>query len=735
MPKFRIISSLLFVQILFSLSGQTNLYAMDLVSKGSTWKYLDDGSNLGNAWQQPNFDDSGWNSGAGQLGYGDGDEATVLNFGGDGNNKYVTTYFRHSFNVANAIQVPNVNLHLLKDDGAIVYLNGTEVHRTNMPTGVVDYLTLAAGVVGNENIYEVVSLPQGALVNGTNIITVEIHQASVTSSDISFDLQLSAIGESDITRGPYLQSGTSTSIHVRWRTATATDSVVSTGSSINNLVLVASDNTVVTEHELTLSGLLPNTKYYYSVGTSKGPLVGNDENHYFVTAPAYDSKKPTRIWVLGDSGTANADAAAVKNAYLAYSGNQSPDVWLMLGDNAYNNGTDNEYQAAVFDMYPTILQQTVLWATLGNHDAITSNVYYDIFSFPINGEANGTSSGTEAYYSFDYSNIHFISLDSMTKDRFNTMMTWLETDLSNTVKEWIIVFFHHPPYTKGSHDSDNVVDSGGRMRDMREIALPILEKYGVDLVLSGHSHSYERSFLLRGHFGSSTTLAPAMILDGGDGRSNGDGAYDKTSSGNGANGTVYTVAGSSGKVGRGNLNHPAMYIGLKALGSLVIDIKDAQLYAVFLDSKGVVQDNFRIVKSNSVSNTPPTAVAGSDIVAQTGDIVQFDARDSFDRDGNIVSYAWDNGLNGQQPSKVYDVTGVYTIILTVIDNDGAIATDSLTVTINEKPGGNNGGNNGGGNSPTDGIEMEARSGRIDFVLLILLALLAIRRQLRKPTIS
>lgn len=256
-----------------------------------------------------------------------------------------------------------------------------------------------------------------------------------------------------ITRGPYLQNGTSTSLHVRWRTDTATDSVVSIGLSINNLSPVASDNAIVRDHELIISGLLPNTQYYYSVGTSSGPLAGNDKSYYFETAPAYNASKPTRIWALGDSGTANINAAAVRDAYLTYSGNKPPDVWLMLGDNAYNIGTDNEYQASVFNMYPTILRQTVLWSTLGNHDAITANVYYDVFSFPVNGEANGTSSGTEAYYSFDYSNIHFVSLDSMGTDRSatGTMMTWFESDLSNTAKEWIIVFFHHPPPIQRAH--------------------------------------------------------------------------------------------------------------------------------------------------------------------------------------------------------------------------------------------------------------------------------------------
>ena len=96
------------------------------------------------------------------------------------------------------------------------------------------------------------------------------------------------------------------------------------------------------------------------------------------------------------------------------------------------------------------------------------------------GEAGGLASGTEAYYSYDYGDIHFVVLDSDDTDRSDTgtMMTWLESDLVANDKPWVIAFWHHPPYTKGSHDSDDTGDSGGRMTDMREVALPILEAYG-----------------------------------------------------------------------------------------------------------------------------------------------------------------------------------------------------------------------------------------------------------------
>ena len=107
-------------------------------------------------------------------------------------------------------------------------------------------------------------------------------------------------------------------------------------------------------------------------------------------------------------------------------------------------------------------------------------------------------SGTEAYYSFDYANIHVVCIDSSDSDwtKRGPMLKWLKADLEANHQDWLIAFCHHPPYTKGNHNSDNDRDSEARMRLMRETVLPVLEEHGLDLLLCGHSHSYERSFLL-----------------------------------------------------------------------------------------------------------------------------------------------------------------------------------------------------------------------------------------------
>lgn len=428
-----------------------------------------------------------------------------------------------------------------------------------------------------------------------------------------------------LVRGPYLNSGSTTGAVVRWRTDVISDAVVYYGTNVNSLTSFAVETSVTNEHIVTLTDLQPDTKYFYSIGSGAYRLVGgtNDgANYWFKTLPPVGTRRPVRFWALGDAGTAgNGDPArqqSTRDAFYNYAASSAPaDFMMMLGDNAYNSGTDSEHQAAIFDMYPTTLRNLFLWPTIGNHETAQSTTatdfpYMHIFSLPKNGESGGVPSGTEKYYSLDYANIHFICLDSMTSGQTaNTpMANWLRADLEATSQEWIIVFFHHPPYTKGSHNSDTEQD----LVAIRQNLMPILEDYGVDLVLSGHSHAYERSFLLKGHFGLSTTITPAMKLDAGDGREDGDGPYRKSSTGEG---TVYTVAGSSGQATFATTpdqtfattNHPAMYFSVLELGTLVVDVSSNRLDARFLRETGVIQDHFTITKPPPFTAAPVNLAA------------------------------------------------------------------------------------------------------------------------------
>lgn len=173
------------------------------IESGDDWQYLDDGSNQGTAWRAPEFSDTSWANGPSQLGYGDGDEATVVDFGGDSSNKHATTYFRKTFTITDPDAFASFALNFTYDDAVVIYLNGTEVARENIPANP-SFDDFASGT-GSENGTDSRTLPPSAFEAGSNTIAVEIHQAGRTSSDISFDLDLTGLpdGGTDLTTRPW----------------------------------------------------------------------------------------------------------------------------------------------------------------------------------------------------------------------------------------------------------------------------------------------------------------------------------------------------------------------------------------------------------------------------------------------------------------------------------------------------------------------------------------------------
>ncbi|WP_104734021.1 GEVED domain-containing protein [Hanstruepera ponticola] len=602
-----------------------------LLAQDEVWKYYDlqnepanDGE--GDSWIESDYNDASWASGNAELGYGDGDEATAIN------NTTETAYFRKTINIPDASLYNDLLLEAIRDDGMIVYINGVEVWRDNMDPGAINYNTFANSVVGGTAETTWISQAIASnLVNGNNVIAVEIHQENAGSSDISFNFRIQGFAAlpSEVIRGPYLQSGTSTSVIIKWRTNTSTESIVNYGTSLGALTSNVTDNTPKINHELAITGLTPNTKYFFDIADSDGVYMVEDAQMYIKTAPPIGTDQFVRAWILGDAGTANQDQRDVRDQYYTYVQNATTnpdftDMMLFLGDNAYNSGTDTEYQAALFDIYGDMLKKSVAWSTLGNHDGYTADSdsqtgnYYDIFTFPTNGEAGGLASGTEAYYSFDYANIHFIVLESYETDRSvgGAMYNWAQNDIQNTTQDWIVALWHHPPYTKGSHNSDTETE----LIEMRENFLPMLESNGVDLVLSGHSHSYERSYFLNGHYDTSGTFNSGAMTVGangaGDGKTDGNGAYSKSPSN--PDGAVYITTGSAGKISGGNLNHNAMYASLNELGSCVLEVSGTTLNLKFIRETGAITDYFTIQKGCTA--TVPTGLAVSNITENSATV-------------------------------------------------------------------------------------------------------------------
>ncbi|HWN95324.1 MAG TPA: Ig-like domain-containing protein, partial [Methylomirabilota bacterium] len=180
----------------------TSAPPVTLVAAGAVWKYFDKGIDPGAGWQNPSFGDLTWSNGPSPLGYGEGDEATVISFGPSSANKYPAYYFRTSFNIANPAALTNTVLNVRRDDGAIVYLNGIQVFRNNMPAGPVTHTTFAAANAGDDGeTWFATNVSSSLLIAGVNVLAAEVHQDSPGSSDVTFDLTFNAESTANIPRG------------------------------------------------------------------------------------------------------------------------------------------------------------------------------------------------------------------------------------------------------------------------------------------------------------------------------------------------------------------------------------------------------------------------------------------------------------------------------------------------------------------------------------------------------
>jgi len=178
----------------FAFKGWSTSLTLEVISKHSEWKYLDNGSNQQTNWQAPGFNDASWKTGLGNFGYGD-TQQTLISYGPSSSSKYITTYFRKTFNATESLRSCGaLVLNVLRDDGAVVYLNGHEVVRSNMPIGTINYQTLSTTPVSgtDETTYFAYPIDPSLLVSGPNVIAVELHQNLANSSDLGFDLQLVA---------------------------------------------------------------------------------------------------------------------------------------------------------------------------------------------------------------------------------------------------------------------------------------------------------------------------------------------------------------------------------------------------------------------------------------------------------------------------------------------------------------------------------------------------------------
>lgn len=416
-------------------------------------------------------------------------------------------------------------------------------------------------------------------------------------------------------RGPYLQAATSNSIVIRWRTDVLNRSRVKYGFSEKALTSRVDDSSLVSEHVVKITGLAPATKYYYSIGDFRDSLQADAEN-YFYTLPVPGTIATYRVGVFGDCGNSSPNQLKVRDEFTKYLGNNYMNGWILLGDNAYNTGTDLEYQTKFFNIYKdNLLKKYPLYPSPGNHDYYDMSLssrsvknelpYFKNFTMPIDGEAGGVPSKNPGFYSFDIGNIHFISLDSygrhektLMADTLGVQAQWLKKDLeAYGDKGWVVAYWHHPPYTMGSHNSDKEND----LVRIRQNFIRILERYNVDLVLCGHSHVYERSKLMKGNFGMEAefkeaehNLSTSSALNNG---SDNSCPYIKTSTNR--TGTVYVVTGSAGSLGgkQETFPHDAMFYSNNTDGgAAMLEVTGNRLDFKLICSDGAIKDTFTMMK-------------------------------------------------------------------------------------------------------------------------------------------
>ncbi|MCE9548009.1 MAG: metallophosphoesterase family protein [Planctomycetia bacterium] len=439
----------------------------------------------------------------------------------------------------------------------------------------------------------------------------------------------------ELRRAPYLLEANPAGVTVRWRTDTSSagPALVRYGADPGKLdhavLAIEIPSAAANAHDWSakIEGLTPNTKYYYSVELALVTLAGGDEQHYFYTTPAAGQTEKMRFWCLGDSGsnrprpstaeaalklTGPAGSVTVRTGFQKFNGNQPLRGGIvLLGDNGNPQGTDIQYQSAFFQTFGSVLQNSPLWPCVGNHDMVR-NVYGQTFAVApnqVNQDANNKGEHYPFYYSADIGNVHLVVLDpwqtwwtsntNLNHRPWRQQVEWLEADLARNKQDWTVFANHFPVYCDGNYSSNG---DGGQLALLRKELVPLCDKYGVDLFLSGHDHTYQRSYLISGNLGDSNTFNKEQhVKFAGDGRKE---PIVKRAGPEG--GTIYIVSGAAGG-GRpsGRFEIPMMIPfttngktlrGIIGPGSFVFETEGLTLRGWEIDDRGNVVDNFTVVK-------------------------------------------------------------------------------------------------------------------------------------------
>jgi hypothetical protein len=285
----------------------------------------------------------------------------------------------------------------------------------------------------------------------------------------------------------YIQKPDLNSVTIAWRTSVPGVSFVKWGTDSLNLKDSIVSLNSIRKHVFEITGLNPDSKYYYQTKTEN---VFLSEIEYFHTAKQ-NSRNHFSFLHYGDCGYNNT----IQNDIARLMEAEVTDFGIVAGDVDQNKGIN--YDEIFFGVYKDLLKNSCHFTCIGNHDTYADDAatYLDEFYLPSNNPQN-----SERYYSYAWGNAKFICLDSNIpytegSDQYN----WLVDELKCNDKQWLFTFFHHPPWTNAWSPDYNIpfleyFRYKGNV-DMRSSLVPLFEKHKVDFVLNGHSHCYQRGEL------------------------------------------------------------------------------------------------------------------------------------------------------------------------------------------------------------------------------------------------
>ena len=260
------------------------------------------------------------------------------------------------------------------------------------------------------------------------------------------------------------------------------------------------------QYQAEITGLQPGTDYSYSVAVNGQDLVSDMGRLQFRTAPGHKFS----FLAFGDSG---ADSPQQQTLVQLMAAEQGVSMVVHLGDMAYPDGTFEQLQDAYFGVNFPLMQRLPFFSTPGNHEYNTNSAapYLAGVAAP---ESGVPAADLGRYYSFNWGNAHFVSVDSnlLATARSAAMLAWLDADLAATDRYWRIVFLHHTPYPTGYHLNDPICAA------VQKFVNPIVERHGVQLLLAGHEHGYERTYpLAGGQLANASSPSTTYVVSGGGG--------------------------------------------------------------------------------------------------------------------------------------------------------------------------------------------------------------------------